>query len=89
MWMVRNDSADKVRKVDFAAARDEGLAHLDDIAAENETLAGLSREEIRTYLTENIAFGVDEEMQKGLSLYFQLASEHNLIPQNKPLEFSH
>jgi chorismate dehydratase len=89
MWMVREDGDQKIRGIDFAAARDEGLAHVDDIAAENETLAGLSLEEIRTYLTENIAFGVDQEMKKGLSIYFELASKHNLIPQGKPLEFSH
>src|SRR5467141_3365781 len=70
MWMVRNDRAEKVRAIDFAAARDEGLAHVDDIALENEGKLGLSRAEIKTYLTENIAFRVDEEMEKGLSLYF-------------------
>src|SRR5438270_9256292 len=70
MWMVRNDGPETLWAIDFAAARDEGLAHVDEIAAENETAAGLSREEIRTYLTENIAFRVDEEMQKGLTLYF-------------------
>src|SRR5438094_10319024 len=67
MWMVRNDSADKVRAVDFAAARDEGLAHVDDIAIENEVKLGLSRDEIKTYLTENIAFRMNEEMEKGLT----------------------
>src|SRR5213082_3110701 len=36
MWMVRNDGAETVGVIDFAAARDEGLAHLDNIAAENE-----------------------------------------------------
>src|SRR5207237_1706296 len=46
MWMARNDSAEKVRAIDFAAARDEGLAHLDDIAIENELRLGLSRNEI-------------------------------------------
>src|SRR2546421_2092360 len=83
MWMVRNDSDEKLRAIDFAAARDEGLAHVDEIAAENETLVGLSREEIRTYLTENIAFRVDEEMQKGLTLYFELAGKHQLISDLK------
>ena len=83
MWMVRNDSDEKLRAIDFAAARDEGLTHVDEIAAENETAAGLSREEIRTYLTENIAFRVDEEMQKGLTLYFELAGKHQLISDPK------
>src|SRR5882762_1029927 len=42
MWMVRSDRAEKVRTIDFAAARDEGLAHFDQVIAENETLVGLS-----------------------------------------------
>src|SRR5437763_2998801 len=32
MWMERKDSFEKVRSVDFAGARDEGLAHVEDIA---------------------------------------------------------
>ncbi|HEY0350011.1 MAG TPA: menaquinone biosynthesis protein [Pyrinomonadaceae bacterium] len=87
MWMVRSDRVEKVRAIDFAAARDEGLDHLDDIAAENETVVGPGREEIRTYLTENIAFRVDEEMQKGLNQYFELARKLNLISSAKPLIF--
>lgn len=87
MWMVRSDSVKKVRAIDFAAARDEGLDHLDYIAAENETLIGLSREEIRTYLTENIAFRVDEDMRKGLDRYFELASKYQMIANGKPLTF--
>ena len=87
MWMVRNDSAERVRAIDFPAARDEGLAHVDEIAAENETLVGLSRKEIRTYLTENIAFRVDEEMEKGLTLYLELAQKHKVVDEVKPLEF--
>src|SRR5262249_10914941 len=31
MWMVRNASAENVRAIDFGAARDEGLASLDQI----------------------------------------------------------
>jgi len=87
MWMVRSDSAEKIRAVDFAAARDEGLAHVEEIAAESETVVGLSRAEIRTYLTENIALGVDETMEKGLNRYFELASKHKLISSAKPLVF--
>jgi chorismate dehydratase len=87
MWMVRSDSAEKVPTIDFAAARDEGLAHLNDIAAENDAQLGLSPDEIKTYLKENIAFRVDEEMRKGLELYFELAQRHTLIGKTKPPEF--
>src|SRR5436190_12649707 len=33
MWMARKDSIEKIRLIDLAAARMEGLAHLDEIAA--------------------------------------------------------
>jgi len=89
MWMARKDSSHKARTVDFAGARDEGLAHLDDIASETTNQLGLSRNEIRAYLTENIAFRMDEDMKKGLERYFELAQKHNLINGRKPLEFSH
>ena len=87
MWMVRKESVEKLRGIDFAAARDQGVAHLDEIAAEYKPRLGLSGEEVKTYLTENIAFQMDEEMKKGLKLYFELAVKHNLIEAARPLEF--
>src|SRR5713226_9708652 len=68
MWMARASAAAQLRGIDFARARDEGLAHLDELTAENESQLGLSRENIRTYLTENIVFRMDEEMRKGLGM---------------------
>ena len=70
MWMVRKDALEKVRSVDFAAARDEGLANLSDIERTYVEQIGLSEDEIRSYLTENIVFSVDEEMKKGLDALF-------------------
>jgi len=87
MWMVRKDSINKVREINFAAARDEGLANLDQIAASYSSQIGLSEDEIKCYLTENVVFSVDEEMQKGLALYFELAKKHRLIEKSKPFEF--
>ena len=87
MWMVGKDAVEKVRSVDFAAARDEGLANLNDIERTYVEQIGLSRNEIRDYLTENIVFRVDEEMQQGLSRYFALARKHGLIESAKELVF--
>jgi hypothetical protein len=44
-------------------------------------------QEIKTYLTDNIAFRLDEEMTKGLERYFELAGEHDLIDADRPLRF--
>jgi chorismate dehydratase len=87
MWMTRANEAQHIRAIDFAGARDEGLAHLDDIAARYENQMGLSRDEIKDYLTRNIAFRMDEEMKKGLELYFELAGKHKLIENARPLNF--
>jgi chorismate dehydratase len=87
MWMARRSAAERVRAIDFAAARDEGLANLDEIAAQYQNQAQLSPPEIKAYLTQNIAFQMNDQMQKGLHLYFELAQKHKLIQQAKALEF--
>jgi chorismate dehydratase len=77
MWMARQNKVEAVRSIDFAAARDEGLAHLDDIAARYEDQLELTRDEIKQYLTQNIAFKLDDEMKNGLNLFFELARKHS------------
>jgi chorismate dehydratase len=86
MWMAGKNSAEQVRAIDFKSACDEGLANLKDIVERNADQT-LSAEEIGGYLTRNIAFQMDEDMIKGLELYFALAEKHELIEQIKPLEF--
>ncbi len=87
MWMARKDAAETARQIDFAGARDEGLAHLDEIISNYKTEISLTREDFKHYLSENITYSTDENMKKGLSLYFELAHKHNLIEKNKPLKF--
>jgi chorismate dehydratase len=86
MWMAGTNHAEQVRAIDFKAARDEGLAHLDEIADEDKRT--LSPDEIKDYLTRNIAFHMDDGMKKGLELYFALARKHNLIQTSRALEFT-
>jgi chorismate dehydratase len=81
MWMTRR----AVCEIDFAAARDEGLAHLDEIVSNYETDIRLPREELRTYLSQNISYSLDSAMQEGLELYYALAHKHGLIETVKPL----
>ncbi|HYX29441.1 MAG TPA: menaquinone biosynthesis protein, partial [Pyrinomonadaceae bacterium] len=87
MWMVRNDSRENIRSIDFAAARDEGLANVDRVIADYPNQIDLSRDEVRQYLTENIVFDVDEEMRKGLAQFFELAHKVGLIDSAKPIQF--
>ncbi len=87
MWMARNGAAEQARLIDFKAACDEGLAHLDEIAAEYRDSLALAAAEIKDYLTRNIAFQMDEKMKQGLEFYFELARKHGLTRHIKPLEF--
>ena len=83
MWAVRTDATSQAKQVDFAAARDEGVAQIDEIVEYYLTRIPLSREELRSYLTDNIAFRLDDQMRDGLELYFKLAAKHGLIDKAK------
>ena len=87
MWMARQDRAEKIRSIDFGAARDEGLTNLDRVIADYPHKIELTQDEIKTYLTQNIVFAVDEEMQKGLAQFFELAHKHQVIDNNKSIDF--
>jgi chorismate dehydratase len=86
MWMMRPGASSAARRIDFAGARDEGLARTEEIVDLYEPLLGLSRDDLRTYLHENITFSMNEEMHAGMNLYFELAHKHGLIPAVKPLK---
>jgi len=83
MWMTRRARV----PVDLAAARDEGLAHVDAIAANYASDTGLSSDDMRHYLTENISYTIDDSMAAGMALYFELAAKNGLIPRSEPLNF--
>jgi chorismate dehydratase len=88
MWMARAGAVAAVSQVDFAGARDEGLDRIETIVSEYENELSLPRDEIRKYLTENITFHLDDTLERGMLLYFDLARKHGLIANNKPLQFT-
>jgi chorismate dehydratase len=86
MWMVAEEVG-AGRRIDFSGARDEGVARTEEIVESYTQLLGLSRDDLRTYLRENISFSIAEEMRAGMELYFKLAHKHRLIPELKPLKY--
>ncbi len=87
MWMVNAEKVETAKKINFAAARDEGLKHLDEIVSNYEAEIPLAREEFKIYLSQNISYTIDANMQKGLELFFRLAHKNRLIESCKPLSF--
>src|SRR5437588_6725004 len=87
MWMAHESAGERVRAIDFAGARDEGLVHVEEIAAEYERELGRPRAELVRYLRRNICFELDDEMSAGLELYFRLAHKHGVTRELRPLRF--
>jgi chorismate dehydratase len=86
-WAVRADSELKTGEVDFVQAKREGLAHTQDLAKRYSESLGLPRDELVTYLTENICYDLDEESLKGLQLYYELAAQQGLIEAARSVNF--
>jgi chorismate dehydratase len=85
MWMARERDLERVRQLDFKGARDEGLAHVGEIASRYSQTVGLPPSELSSYLLENISFELDEEMSAGLELFYKLAHKQRIIPEVRPL----
>ena len=81
MWMVGNAAV----SVDFAGARDEGVTRIEEIVAAYQEK--IPQMDLQKYLTENIVYRIDDSMQRGLELYFELAHKHRLIERVKPLRY--
>ena len=92
-WAIRSGSAALSERsgrplVDFAAAKQEGLAHVQEIAAEYSERLGLPRQELVGYLTDNISFDLDEDCLRGLRLYYELAQQSGLIEETAEISFA-
>jgi chorismate dehydratase len=85
LWMISPGAGSESRAIDFVAAREEGLTRAEEIIDYYQPLLGLTRDELKTYLHENISFSLDSELRAGLDLFYKLAYKHKLIPALKTL----
>jgi capsule polysaccharide export protein KpsE/RkpR len=86
MWMARADLCTTL-SVDFAAARDEGVEAVEEIVEDYKDRLHLPADDLRDYLTNNVTFNLDYQLQSGMQLYFKIAAQHDLIERQRPLEF--
>ncbi len=66
---------------DFIQSRDHGLQNIDALVAEWTRQIPLSEETIRTYLTANIHYVLDEECVEGMRGFFRMAAETGVLPE--------
>ena len=86
-WLACREATEQARKIDFAAARDEGLQKIEEIMRFYVPQVNLPTSDFHCYLTENITYSLDAELLEGLQLYYRLASKLGLIPELKSLNF--
>jgi chorismate dehydratase len=65
---------------DLIESRDHGMAHVDELAAEWARRIPLTEQTIRTYLTENIHYVLDEECIEGMRGFFREAAQVGVLP---------
>ncbi|HXY03627.1 MAG TPA: menaquinone biosynthesis protein [Terriglobales bacterium] len=93
-WAIRKDALKEAPPdVDLAAvfqqARDHGLLpyNIAQIARDWSPRLGLTRAEIKTYLTENIHYYLDPSCIEGMNLFFRYAFECGALPSAPQLYF--
>jgi chorismate dehydratase len=84
MWMTRAERP----PIDFAAARDEGAERVDEIVSNYLPDIKISEDEFRTYLSQNISYTIDDDLQRGMELYFDLAKKHRLCEKLRELDYT-
>ena len=86
VWAIRETSVKASHRTmeeiaaDFIQSRDHGLANIESLVEEWSAKLPIPAETIRTYLTQNIFYKLDEECQSGLKTFYELASKYKVLP---------
>ncbi len=84
VWAVRPESLTDLPPqqltADLNASRDAGLAHIDQLVAEWTPRIAISPATIRTYLTQNIHYTLNDDCLKSIKLFRTLAAQINALP---------
>ncbi len=72
---------------DLTQSRDHGLAHIEDLVTEWTPRIAIPPTTIRTYLTQNIHYRLDDPCLAAISLFRTLAAETNTLPPLPELLF--
>jgi chorismate dehydratase len=81
VWGVAPSAAiDESVANDFIQSRDHGLANIDALVGEWSERFPIPEQTIRTYLTANIHYLLDEECVEGMRGFFRMAAEYGILP---------
>jgi chorismate dehydratase len=68
---------------DFIQSRIHGLENIDALVAEWSSKLPIPEETLRTYLTTNIHYVLDEECIEGMKVFFRTAADLGILPEYK------
>jgi chorismate dehydratase len=66
---------------DFIASRDHGLQNIDALVKQWSRRIAIPENTVRTYLTENIHYTLDQECVEGMKVFFRTAAELQILPE--------
>jgi chorismate dehydratase len=84
-WAIRGEAAKELSFprealiADFVISRNRGLCHIEDLVEEWSERIAVPRTVIRTYLTENIHYILDESCMEGLRTFYRYAAECSIL----------
>lgn len=82
VWGIAcSELLDESIAADFIRSRDHGLQNLDALAAEWSMRIPIQEETIRSYLSANIHYILDEECIEGVRRFFRTAAELRILPE--------
>jgi chorismate dehydratase len=77
---ARGDILDQAAE-DLVRSRDHGLANIDALVEEWSRKLPLPEDTIRTYLSYNIHYVLDEECLEGMRGFYRMAAEAGVLPE--------
>lgn len=86
VWTARAGADLQGVEAALSSARDQGVAHLDEIASREAASLGLTQPECLSYLRDNLYFYLGPRELRGLALFHQLAARQGLVPEGVTLE---
>jgi len=87
MWTARAGVEIGDLESALSDARDDGVAHLEEIAREEAAPLGLTQPQCVSYLRDNLYFFLGPREQQGLSLFYRHATQMQLAPEGVDLGF--
>ncbi len=87
MWIARPDVDLRGLAAVLAAARDEGITHLEEIARQASPGLGISETDCLSYLRDHLEFRFGQRQRQGLEHFYAFAGRHGLVPAGVTLNF--